>query len=275
MKLINVNNDKCIKCGLCSKVCPMNSIVMGDDGPQAISKVCVKCGHCVAVCPLEALNNVNLSLDNQIPLKNTQTLDADTAAKFLKSRRSIRSYKQMAVPREKILQLLDVARFAQTSANSQGVAYHVVDDTNTLRSITNVIISWAEEEIKKGSKFSSFLTTMMDLYHKTCEDPILRNAPCLVLTTMNKDMPSSFRENGRFSLVYAELYAPSLGLGSCWCGISEACFLSGYGPLLSLLNLPENIDVTGAILLGYPQYKLRRLVERDSLKITWQNSIDR
>jgi polyferredoxin len=49
---LKVDLKKCVKCGLCHKVCPMqlkcNEIFNKPD--------CIKCGRCIAVCPKKALS---------------------------------------------------------------------------------------------------------------------------------------------------------------------------------------------------------------------------
>ena len=75
------------------------------------------------------------------------------------------------------------------------------------------------------------------------------------------------RDNGHFALSYAELMAPSLGLGSCWSGFVEFCAQVGYEPLLKLLNLPAGYRVAGAIMVGYPKFKYRYMPERESLRV--------
>ncbi len=41
MDLIQVNQKKCIRCGLCAEVCPTSVIIMGNQGPQAIGERCI------------------------------------------------------------------------------------------------------------------------------------------------------------------------------------------------------------------------------------------
>ncbi len=83
---------------------------MGDNGPEMIRDLCVKCGQCVAVCPEGALDNTKAPLANQVPIEENTILDSSTTAQFLRSRRSIRNYQPKSVPRDMILQLLDIAR---------------------------------------------------------------------------------------------------------------------------------------------------------------------
>ena len=98
---------------------------------------------------------------------------------------------------------------------------------------------------------------------------MLRNAPYLILTLMDEATRPMFRQNGRFMLTYAELYAPMLGLGSCWAGWAEAAAISGDPQTLGLLALPKGKVVTGAIVVGIPRYRHKRIPTRHPLEVTW------
>lgn len=76
------------------------------------------------------------------------------------------------------------------------------------------------------------------------------------------------RDNAVLALAYAELYAPTLGLGTCWSGFVEMCAFADYKPLLELLQVSENKKVSGALMVGYPKYKFRRLVDRNTIDIS-------
>ncbi|EHJ00494.1 nitroreductase [Clostridium sp. DL-VIII] len=271
--LIQVDQSKCTKCGSCSKVCPTGAIGMDENGPKVVGQFCISCGHCVAVCHSSALDNIKTPLVNQVTLEKAPILDEGTAALFLRSRRSVREFQNKPVPREKIEQLLNVARFAPTSGNSQGVSYHVIDDPNTLRKITSVSIDWLEEALKNppfaGSPYEAPFTAHVARYRETGEDVVLRDAPCLVIPIVNKNSSSTGHDSTLFSLAYAELYATSIGLGTCITGFFNACADSGYKPLLDILNLPENMCVTGGLMVGFPKYTYKRLVDRNLLRITW------
>lgn len=271
MDIIQVDQEKCNRCGICADVCPTGVIIMGGEGPQATEQRCIACGHCVAVCPQVALDNVKAPLAKQLPLEKVPVLDSNTAAQFLRARRSIRRYKQDAVPREKILQLLDIARMAPTGSNSQGVTYHVINDADSLRNITAATVDWMEELVQKRSPWAPYFVGSVANYRKTGQDVILRGAPCLIVALTAKTFLPRGRDNTHFSLAYAELYAPAIELGTCWAGFFEACASSGYQPLVNLLNLPEDMAVTGGLMVGYPKYTYKRLVDRKPLQVTWQS----
>jgi len=270
MDLIRVDQEKCTRCGCCVDVCPMGVIIMGTEGPQATDQFCIACGHCVAVCPTAALDNEKAPLAKQLLQEKAPILDADTAARFLRARRSIRCYKPDSVPREKILQLLDIARLAPTGGNSQGVTYHVIDKVDTLRQITALTIDWMEEQVQKGALWAPYFAGAVDNYRQIGRDVILRSAPCLIVALAPKKFLPRGRDNTHFSLAYAELYAPAIELGTCWAGFFEMCASNGYQPLLNLLKLSEDMAVTGGLMVGYPKYTYKRLVDRNPLQVTWQ-----
>lgn len=48
--------DKCSKCGLCSKKCPMGLIEVGNDGYPLRKSHCMYCLRCLCICPQEAVS---------------------------------------------------------------------------------------------------------------------------------------------------------------------------------------------------------------------------
>ncbi|WP_211289866.1 nitroreductase family protein [Sporomusa silvacetica] len=141
----------------------------------------------------------------------------------MRSRRSIRCYKENEVPREKLLQLLDIARFAPTGGNTQGLSYIVVSGKNTLHRLTECVIDWMESTIQSGVDWIEPYARTVQVYRKTKQDIILRDAPHLIISTVPKDFGLG-RDNTRHSLDYVELLAPSLGLGTCWAGFFVLSF---------------------------------------------------
>lgn len=271
--LIQVDQEKCTHCGLCVRVC-RGTLNLGEQGPEMVGDFCIACGHCVAVCPNGALDHKTAPLEKQILLEESPVPDAAVAAGFLRSRRSVRTFQKKPVPRETIQELLDIARFAPTACNSQGLTYLIVDDRDTLKNMAAVIADWAEEDLKTGALGKSpwwrNTANTLSRYRETGEDTILRDTPCLIIALAEKKLAALGRDNTHFALTYTQLYAPALGLGTCWSGLFEYCAAVEYEPLLKLLKLPENKIVTGALLAGYPLYSFKRLVDREPLQISWQ-----
>ena len=64
MKLISlkavINKDKCVGCGICSKVCPTVTISIVDKKACVDEKFCRGCGGCEQRCPMHAITMVKL-----------------------------------------------------------------------------------------------------------------------------------------------------------------------------------------------------------------------
>jgi nitroreductase/NAD-dependent dihydropyrimidine dehydrogenase PreA subunit len=268
MNLITVDQEKCIKCGICANECPGQILRIGENGPEDIcSEKCIACGHCVAVCPKEAINNVKSPLVNQKSSKKFSKLSPEEAENFLRSRRAIRSYKETPVSREKLMDLANVAHFAPSGHNLQGISYTIIDD----RAILDKAVELTVEEFEHDELFSKMYKDAINPYRNEGIDAILRKAPALVLATADVDFPRG-RENSIFSLAYMELYAPTLGLGSCWAGVFEKIALKDNSPMLKLFNIPKGRKITGAVIVGYPKYNYPRLVDRNPLQVTFYES---
>ena len=52
-----VNKEKCISCGTCVAICPVEAIKFDESGKAVIDKnICIHCGACAASCPVEAID---------------------------------------------------------------------------------------------------------------------------------------------------------------------------------------------------------------------------
>jgi nitroreductase/NAD-dependent dihydropyrimidine dehydrogenase PreA subunit len=264
MDLITVDEKKCIKCEQCIKECPSFVLKMGDNGPEEVANTtCIACGHCVAVCPTDAIDNSKTPLNKQVDVKDFPKLNAEQAEHFLRARRSIRNYQDKSVSREKLTKLVNIARLAPTGSNSQGISFVVVEDNQLVRKAAELTIQMIEKSPLKDA-----LKELIRIYREDGVDSILRGAPNLIITTADKDF-SGARGNSISCLTYLELFAPSLGLGTCWAGFFEYCASIKDSPLVKLFNIPEGKAITAAVMVGYPNYSYKKLVDRNPLEVTY------
>ncbi len=52
--VVKINHDKCMYCGGCVGVCPMNALTL-QETKLTVSKKCNECGICMQFCPVGAL----------------------------------------------------------------------------------------------------------------------------------------------------------------------------------------------------------------------------
>ncbi len=51
-----VDPNKCVGCGACVSVCPVQAISMEGDKAKVDPNKCVDCGACVSACPVQAIS---------------------------------------------------------------------------------------------------------------------------------------------------------------------------------------------------------------------------
>lgn len=51
-----IDKEKCISCGACLPVCPVNAITFDENSKAQIDpEICIKCHVCEGVCPVYAI----------------------------------------------------------------------------------------------------------------------------------------------------------------------------------------------------------------------------
>jgi nitroreductase len=211
---------------------------------------------------------VNNPLAENVPLERFPVIDPGAAFAFLRSRRSIRCYREDGVPREDLLRLLDIARFAPSGHNSQGISYIVVEGAGHLGKVRNIIVDWMKLTLSVSPEMANrFRMPALIAAHEQGEDKILRSAPHIVVAHAPKALMPA-QATTYFALEYVELYAAAMGLGTCWAGYAQVC-AQMYPPLAAFLNIPEDRQVTGILMVGYPKYGYYRLPLRNPLDVAW------
>ncbi|NNJ99076.1 MAG: 4Fe-4S binding protein, partial [Desulfatitalea sp.] len=266
MELLIVDESKCKRDGICAEVCPSRIILFKKNNgfpkiPGKLEKGCIQCGHCVSVCPHDALSHRIVPAESCPPIDPALTVNQAQAEQFLRSRRSIRVFKDEPVPKEKISRLIHIARYAPTAGNSQQVAWRVVTDRDIISRAADLTAAYLKHVIDthpKGS-YPAYYPPMVAGYRAGL-DPITRRAPVLLVAS-NPSVQVSGMVDLSLALSYLELMAPAMGLGTCWAGLVGSA-LKNDSQLKDLLGLPGAHAHFYSMLLGYPRYEYRRMPVR-------------
>lgn len=259
---LSISKD-CNSCGACIKVCPSNIIGIENKIPTLIRINCIKCGHCESVCPQNAITNDLLNHYDIKELDKNPVLDSETSELFLRSRRSIRCFADKPIDNKKIEKLVNIGRYAQTGSNSQSVSYMIVSSSEMLDSIKKLTLNFYMQQKEPDLK------SLYKKFSSTIEDFIFRDAPILIIALTPKKNPYTLT-NAKYALMYIELFAPSLELGTCWAGFFERYTSTDSDELRTLLNIPNSLVIAGTLLCGIPEYKYKRVPDRDKLNIEWR-----
>jgi nitroreductase/NAD-dependent dihydropyrimidine dehydrogenase PreA subunit len=260
--MIEIDHAKCNQDYICSDECAYGFMYeKNEDGypvisPAMFEKYCIQCGHCIAICPTGAISYSGVKQDRLEKLKKEDRLSHDQAVGFLRSRRSLRTFKKEPVPQALLFNWLDVTRWAPTGSNSQQVNWVLVHDAKKVAHLAGLIVDW----LKK----SDASPEIVEQWHQG-HDIVLRHAPHLLIATL----PQNYfwaQTDAATAIAYLELSAHSLGLGTCWAGYFTRA-ASEYAPLQKVLNLPVDHKVAGAVMVGFPVYRFTKVPQRNKLSI--------
>jgi nitroreductase len=197
------------------------------------------------------------------------TLTEEQAEQFIRSRRSIRNFKDESVERSKLEKLVAIACFAPSAKNSQPWHWTVVESMTTVRRMAAMVVDWMRSVIKQFPEQAELrgLPRVVSAWDAG-EERICRGAPHVVVVHGDKNYGFG-AEDGALALSYLELYAPMLGLGTCWGGYFYSA-VNAYPPLFEALRLPAGHRAFGAVMVGYPRLSYKRLPLRKEPRIIWR-----
>lgn len=273
MNFIEVNQQTCNKDGLCSAVCPAKLInFTKGEYPAPIAEaeeLCIRCGHCVAVCQTSSLLHAEVPLADCPQVRPELFLSAEQSGQFLRSRRSIRNYRDEVVPRETLQKLIETARYAPTGHNSQTVEWLVLSDRDELNSLAQIVGQWMRWMLANMKELALSLHIDKALERlEAGEDVVLRGAPVLVVAHAAKEDRMA-QTSCTIALTYLELAATGMELGGCWAGYFNAA-VSTFPPMRQALGLPDGHQCCGAMMIGYPKFRYHRMPKRKAPPITWR-----
>lgn len=273
MNLFSIDTETCNQDGICAAVCPAQVIDFKKGRFPAATgeaeEMCIRCGHCVAVCPTASLSHQSIPVEACPPIETARGISTEQCEQFLRARRSIRKWKQKAVPREAVERLIELARYAPTGHNTQSVQWLALGRPEELAALTGLTVDWMRWMLENMREQA--LSLHMDQTIESCEagnDEILRKAPVVLIAHAHKaDMMAP--TSSTIALSYLELAATSMGLGTCWAGYLLMAAMT-FPPMKKILALPEGHQCLGAMMVGYPKYRYHRLPTRKTPNIVWR-----
>lgn len=259
---------QCPSCGLCYQECRLqaDAIRQTSTGVTIDLDACNRCGHCAAVCPTGNMDHPYSPLQEAIPPLPTP----EQALMFLRTPRSVRRYKPDLVPKEVLEQLLNAGRFPQTAKNTQGIHYLVVQGREKVQQVHDLYFQIAKD-LPEDFPLRQRIQRPVLVQEEKQFDALFYECPQLIFAISDENH-ERWRDNMQFSFTFLSLMAPSLGLGTCWCG--QVGLLTSHTPFMrqfaQLLDLPTGQRICGCMMVGYPKVKYQRVVERDPLEIYWR-----
>ncbi len=258
-KMITLNKSQCKQCGKCVRICPFTVLKMKDGYPELeANKPCINCYHCVCVCEDDALSPELKSEEDALALQEDKDF-SDKLSKLIKSRRSIRKYKDQAIEREVLLSVLDAVKMCASAKNQQPVKWVIVEGKDKTKEIMNMVLDWVSEtgnspEIQSEYQAGNNVVTLDAPNLLICyadERTIAPQVDCMIAVTS------------------AELLLNAHGIGTCHAGYLRRISNSSED-ILKYLGIPEKHQVCGILTAGYAERETYpKLPKRNAPEVKW------
>ena len=149
----------------------------------------------------------------------------------IRKRRSVRSYQDRPVEKEKLEKILEAARLAPSAKNRQEWRFIVVTDEEKIKMLVDAC---------KGQRF-------------------VGEAPVVIAGLADPSVSRWYKVDIGIAMEHMALEAVELGLGTCWIG--------AFYPekVKEILDIPDEKEVVALLTLGYPKDEGERITSRKSL----------
>ena len=140
----------------------------------------------------------------------------------VRTRRSIRKFKQKPIPPENLETILEATRLAPSAGNRQPWHFVIVEDADQKKSLA---------EMANNQTF-------------------LKDAAVIIVAVGDPEISARwFEKDTMIALEHAVLAATALGYGTCWIGAFNEDAVKG------LLKIPSKMKVVALLPIGFPDEK--------------------
>ena len=173
------------------------------------------------------------------------------AMDMIKSRRSVRSFKDEMIPRDVLNAILEAGTYAATGMNRQSPIILAVTNRQLRDRLSRINAEILTAAGRDGSR-----------------DPFY-GAPVVLVVLADKNVPTCIHDG---SLVMGNLMlaASELGVGSCWIHRAKETFETEEGKeILASLGVTGDYVGVGNCVLGYPQGEIPAAKPRKENYVFW------
>ena len=277
--MVIVENEKCVGCGLCAKICHEQCIRLVETRVSLTVQIdhalCSTCTQCIAVCATQALswNGVHPTAHHKDLLPNAFHLE-----ELFKQRRTVRYYRRTKIDRALLAEIVQTGTYAPT--NNYNLRAIIVDDPETMGRFDAIIMRFVSRVYrlfyrpKAVFQISKSITPLVTAKQKVKLERGLdrgsafESMPAAMIFVVGDPRILKSEASAQYALYNMVLYAQVKGIGS---RISAAGVLTldRNRQARKLLALRKHEHILGALDLGYPAVRFRNKVEGKTLPLVW------
>jgi nitroreductase len=169
--------------------------------------------------------------DSNLSTREEEITQIENFFDVIRKRRSIRKYKDIEIPDEHIIQMLEAARLAPSTNNTQPWQYIAVKNPETIGLLSLVA---------GGQKF-------------------IADAKAVIISLANRAAsccpgnPSMWHiQDTMIATEHLVLAATALGYGSCWVAMLDSRNTQNIATVKQALRIPDTADIVALVTLGVP-----------------------
>ena len=265
-----VNQDKCIGCGNCVKVCPGGILYVDNLGKAKMKPItefgwngCWKCEHCLAVCPTAAISVLKHYPEDSLLPESTK-VSQRVLNSLIANRHSCRRYLDKNVDPKVIQDMLNRLANTPNGGNKQQVEFTLIDDKEQMQQFRTIAYKemerLAKEEIYSAGFDKTSYMQMKGWEQTVRPDMLFCGAPHILIphVPLGSGTP---KQDSVIAGAYFELLCASRGLGAVIMTFPLDT-LRLMPDIAALLKIPKDHYIPMIIGFGYPQIIYQRGVQK-------------
>ncbi|PKL41323.1 MAG: hypothetical protein CVV44_01425 [Spirochaetae bacterium HGW-Spirochaetae-1] len=292
MKLLpEINHKKCILCKKCVSICPKDILAIDDNRIVTNAEECMLCSHCYDICPADAISFdpsalrkpefKGLSYREQV--KEKKDIQAGELINIIRSRRSVRKYREREVSDSVIDDLISFAVTAPSGSNCQNWEFAVINGREKVWGLAREIKTFfekinrlVENPFLRYGTIPFIGTKLLRYYNRNYasvkmamaeaergNDRLFHGAPTVIIIHGSLE-GSTPLEDAQYASYNMTILAHALGLGTCYIGYAVESINRAPG-IKKSMGIPGKNRILAVLTLGYPAVTFKK----HSLRKPW------
>lgn len=271
----HVDQNKCIHCGMCEKVCNGAVIAYDEKGFPYLKPFehfggagCWKCQHCLAVCPVGAISILGKNAEDCTSRPDRSL--GEEEVKLVNYRRSCRRYLDRDVDAETLDEILSAMENVPNGGNFMNIEYTVIDDHKLAKQIRETAFAEMEEAASHGIYASTINKTYYEQMKERAKivrkgDLLFSGAPQFFIAHAKADpaFTGDVINNCVIADAYFEILAGAFGLGTLIMSYAPTVLNELAPKAKKMTGIPDDHVMPLIVGFGYPEIKYARGVCKD------------
>ena len=294
-KIPKIDENKCTLCMLCVDSCPQQVLSIENNRVNVTVDECMICSHCLSLCKFDAIEFDSNVLQKPefktfnyketiVPFKEGKP---GNFINTMRSRRSIRKFKEKELSKDSINDLIQFAVTAPSGSNCQDWEFTVVHGRDKVWDLAMKVKDFFLTLNKLAGnpfiRYGSFLfagKALIQYYNEHMEsvqlgleeaekgnDLLFHGAPEVIILHSSMEGSTPI-EDAQYASYNITLLSHLLGIGTCYIGYAVEA-INRVSKIKKYLEIPKGHRVHAVLALGYPAISFSRFPLRKPFNVTW------